>query len=64
MKDKIINPCPFCGETEGIYIKQQSYGKDYWEVTHPRCGISIGHTYSHYWPKSEQEAIDAWNRRA
>ena len=50
-----LKPCPFCGDTQLTIINV--YGEDYYVHcdTCTTCGPS---------GETEQEAIEAWNRRA
>jgi Lar family restriction alleviation protein len=50
-------PCPFCGAKAKIL----NYSGAFRVVdTNYKCSV----TFSERWYKTEQEAIDAWNRRA
>lgn len=48
-------PCPFCGETEGVYSEQ----------THPNCGVAwCSKCNATHACNTEAEVIRRWNRRA
>ena len=64
MMEKIeLKPCPFCGEEGTIIVRK---GKNGWrdryavlcDYEHGGCGAESG------WYHYEEEAIEAWNRRA
>ena len=60
-----LPPCPFCNESIQFINRPWSNGKDGWEIEHTnleraaekKCPIVMA-CYD-----TEQEAIDAWNRR-
>ena len=58
---KKLKPCPFCGGK--AKINKMPYGDNY-KVYCPKCGIAMGFTYSHIHPKTEEEAVTAWNTRS
>lgn len=52
-----LKPCPFCGGPAETSRGLHNY--DMWGIWCPDCKISVCALYP-----SEQDAIDAWNRRA
>ena len=75
MSDK-LKPCPFCGETEDIYLREKKYygpadelvGKQYLFVQCYMCGIRTEACWEESaviegYKDARHEAIDAWNRR-
>lgn len=59
-------PCPFCGRRAVVmrdYIEDSGY--TVWETFHVLhwCDVFISQLRTRDYP-TEQEAIDAWNRRA
>jgi len=53
--DQELEPCPFCGGNADI----RTYEDDGSLVHCTKCDALI-----EYWFKTEEEAADAWNRRA
>ena len=59
MTEPKLKPCPFCG---GKDVATMLCGDGYYVVCYSRnkgkgCGSSTG------WHETEQEAIEAWNKR-
>ncbi len=64
MKDEELLPCPFCGSRANIK-RQDGY---YIECSNIKCDIKLGAAASkrYFYAGnfiSEQEAIEAWNKR-
>ena len=53
-----LKPCPFCGGDAIIHNFKPVHEKRLWYISCHDCGIE----QTNY--LSEQEAIEAWNRRA
>jgi Lar family restriction alleviation protein len=71
MKNRELKPCPFCGGKACIRFCRHTYTiptyavetgeEEYWVVRCEKCSIQYP-AWGH--PKTEQEAIEIWNRRA
>ena len=56
-----LKPCPFCGGKARI-VENDPFGSQRKEF---RCyGVICNGCDAHFWKNTEEEAIDAWNRRA
>ena len=55
MKDKNLEPCPFCGSEAEIVELKTWEGSFY--VHCPNCGIEQGYRYPY------EEAVEQWNMR-
>lgn len=57
-----LKPCPFCGD-EAIYIttaiKAGNIVKEFYSISCLGCNAEI-----YKYCKTEEEAVEAWNRRA
>lgn len=64
MSNSIFKMCPFCGRREVVHIEttEDWFHNDKYKVV---CGDDdFGCGASSAWFYSEDEAVDAWNRRA
>lgn len=71
MSEIQLKPCPFCGADAQLYVIPYGAITPLYDVECTRCSARIGRTretfqaskgYLHF--KSEQEAAEAWNKRA
>jgi Lar family restriction alleviation protein len=68
MEDKMLKPCPFCGEKEDIVIREKQWkSHTYYFVECLPCDAKTkeGYDYDyHIYGKSGKEmAVDYWNTR-
>lgn len=58
-----LNPCPLCGSHTVGLLPNENCDR-YYFVSCWDCGASVGNDSSGLFDLSEQEAIEAWNKRA
>lgn len=57
-----LKPCPFCGKIPEIIISKNSNSKSFYRVECKRMSCTVlASTFAY---STENEAIEAWNRRA
>lgn len=58
--DKVVKPCPFCGETEEIYIEEYNTAVGArWRILCCGCMASIDRGYD----QNAYSLLDLWNNR-
>lgn len=65
-EDVALKPCPFCGSEAELVWTHTSVPHPFvrcrfGEFKHPKCHGTVTVTHEYY---QEEEAVEAWNRRA
>lgn len=58
--DLMLMPCPFCGNTEIVYVRYETLVGDRWRVCCGGCGATIDPGYA----QQRCDVAVLWNHRA